>query len=374
MEAVNRDEINLIEILKLIWGRRGVVIRFVFVFFILGLFIALVTPKQFTAFTTFVPQAGEGASSKNLGGLAALAGINLGMSSNNSEIPPSLYPKIVASIEFRSALINSLIKPRGFEKEITYADYYEKHVKPDLLSQIKRYTIGLPKFLLSSVSKALNSESAVLSPIDSTLLIRQLSEKEVAHFERLDAQLGVMVDKLEGFVRLEFVMSDPVLAAQMTKNAELLLQNEIMRYKSQSTQEQLNYIKKRFEIKQEEFEKAQINLANFRDSNQNMTSAIARNSLQKLEAEYSLALEVYTELAKQLEQIQFQLNKDTPIFTIIQSVAVPSDRTSPNRILILLIYSFVGLFVSITWILGHQLYAHIKVLWSQDITRKSKVI
>ncbi|WP_339606803.1 Wzz/FepE/Etk N-terminal domain-containing protein [uncultured Roseivirga sp.] len=366
MEAINRDEINLIEILKLIWGRRGVIARFVFVFLMLGLFIAIITPKQFTSFTTFIPQAAEGTSnSRNLGGLAALAGINLGMNSNSSEIPPSLYPKIVSSIEFRSALINSLIKPSGFEKEITYADYYEEHVQPDLLSRIKKYTVGLPALLIRSVSQAVKGESELLSPLDSTISIRQLSEKEVAHFERLDTQLGVIVDKLEGFVRLEFVMTDPVLSAQMTKNAEVLLQHEVMRYKSQSTQEQLNYIQKRFEIKREEFENAQMNLANFRDSNQNVTSALALNRLQKLEAEYSLALEVYTELAKQLEQIKFQLNKDTPIFTIIQPVVVPSERTAPNRILILLIYSFIGLFLSVSWILGNQLFDHFKVLWNQ---------
>jgi uncharacterized protein involved in exopolysaccharide biosynthesis len=74
--------------------------------------------------------------------------------------------------------------------------------------------------------------------------------------------------------------------------------------------------------------------------------------LMLLQSEYDLAYGVYSELAKQLETQELKVKEDTPIFTILQPVFVPLEKTGPNRALILIIYTFLGFVLSIGYILA----------------------
>jgi uncharacterized protein involved in exopolysaccharide biosynthesis len=58
---------------------------------------------------------------------------------------------------------------------------------------------------------------------------------------------------------------------------------------------------------------------------------------------------VFQELAGQVEQAKIQVNKDTPIFTIIEPVSVPLERTKPKRGLIVVIWTFLGGVLAIGW-------------------------
>ena len=60
---------------------------------------------------------------------------------------------------------------------------------------------------------------------------------------------------------------------------------------------------------------------------------------------------VFQELAGQVEQAKIQVNKDTPIFTIIEPVSVPLERTKPKRILIVVIWTFLGGVLAVGWAL-----------------------
>jgi hypothetical protein len=142
-------------------------------------------------------------------------------------------------------------------------------------------------------------------------------------------------------------MQDPLAAAEMAKYTEELLQKEVIEYKIQNTREQLKFTEERFNEKKIEFEIAQNKLASSRDANQNINSAVAMNQLQKLEAEYNLAFSIYMELAKQLEQAKLQVSKDTPIFSAIEAVSIPTEKSAPKSLFVLLVFSFLGIFFSV---------------------------
>ena len=78
------------------------------------------------------------------------------------------------------------------------------------------------------------------------------------------------------------------------------------------------------------------------------------SNLQRLEADYSIALNVVQELASQLEQAKIQVNRDTPIFTVIEPVVVPTERSAPKRVLIVLIWLFLGLVLSAGYVLAKE--------------------
>ncbi|QIA08513.1 Wzz/FepE/Etk N-terminal domain-containing protein [Draconibacterium halophilum] len=56
------DEIDLIALAKTLWESRKFILITVVVFMALGVAVALLTPKEYTASTTLVPQVSDGSS------------------------------------------------------------------------------------------------------------------------------------------------------------------------------------------------------------------------------------------------------------------------------------------------------------------------
>ncbi|SNS23063.1 G-rich domain on putative tyrosine kinase [Belliella buryatensis] len=356
------DEIDLLALAKTIWSQRRKVISITITFMLIGLAVAILSPKEFTASSTFIPQTSESAKGGgSLGGLASLAGINLGSMGGGSEIPPALYPKFTSSVKFRKALLQAPINVEGIKESVSYAKYYEEVAQPGLLANIKKYTIGLPGLILKALRGT--SEETLLQTEEGDLI--KLTEAEVEHFKRLESQLSVSPNEKEGFVSISFVMPEPLMAAQMAKYAQELLQNEVIAYKISNAREQLNFTEERFAEKKADFDQIQARLANFRDRNQNISSATAMNQLQRLEAEYNFAFNIYTELAKQLEQAKLQVSKDTPIFSVIQPVTIPTEKSAPKRPLILVIFTILGLILALAYIFGSEFLKGVKEQWKE---------
>lgn len=368
MESTNKptiydsDEIDLLELVKTAWSKKRLIVSIVIVFAIFGILIALGMKNEYTAMSTFVPQTSDrGKVGGNLGGLASLAGINLGGMSGGSEIPPSLYPKIVSSVNFRKDLMNAKLNIQGNIQPITYQYYYDSVFNPGLISIIKKYSFGLPGLLIKNI-RGNNINENYLN--DFGLI--HLTKNEFTHFQRLESQMVVQINEKEGFVSLSFSMPEPLMAAQMAKYAEELLQKEVIEFKIQNAREQLKFTGERFEEKKIEFEDIQNKLANFRDRNQNLSSALVLNQLQKLEAEYNFAFNIYTELAKQLEQAKLQVSSDTPIFSIIQPVTIPTVKSAPKRSIIVFVFLFMGLVAAFVYIFGKEFLIGIKAQWEKE--------
>jgi LPS O-antigen subunit length determinant protein (WzzB/FepE family) len=353
------DEIDLLELGRTLWLNKKTIVLITSCFIVLGILVAILLKNEYTAGSTFVPQTSEpNKVGGSLGGLASLAGINLNGMGGGSEIPPMMYPKIVSSVNFKKNLLKAYLKDRSIDDPITYQYFYDSVYQPGFLTIIGKYTVGLPGLLISSIKgNNLNDTSIV----DYGLI--KVSEKELDHFKRLDKQISIQFNDKEGFVSLHFTMPDPLMAAQMAKFAEELLQKEVIKFKIQNAREQLNFTEERFEEKKIEFELIENKLANFRDRNQNLSSAMVLNQLQKLEADYNFAFNVYTELAKQLEQAKLQVSKETPIFSIIQPVTIPVEKSAPQRPFIVIVFFIVGVLVSFVYILSKKYFNLIVDNW-----------
>ena len=135
------DSIDIIALLQSIWTGKKLILKTVLVFMILGLFIAVFSQNEYTASTTIVPQSSSEKPGGSIGGLAALAGSNLGSVGQQSSISPTLYPQILTNISFQKELLETLITIEGQDKKITYKEYYTNVYSPSVLSSIKKYTI-----------------------------------------------------------------------------------------------------------------------------------------------------------------------------------------------------------------------------------------
>ncbi len=365
---VEDDEIDLIALAKTIWDERKFIIKTVFIFMLIGLFVALFSPKEFTASSTMVPQLSN--SKSKLGGLsslAAMAGFNLDIDMETSELSPYIYPQIVQSVPFQLELMETPFKLDGIDKPISIYEFYtEDYASLNIISTVKKYTIGLPGVILGALkSKKPEEEPAISgdSLFDSPIA---LTEDQETIRKMLSERVTLETNDKEGYVVLNAAAHDPKLAAQVAHKAQSLLQKYITEFKIKKANAQLVFIEERYAEKRKDFEKAQANLAAFRDRNKNVTSALARTEEERLQSDYQLAFEVYSQLAQQLEQAQIKVKEDTPVFSIVKPVTVPIEKSKPNRPLILIIWTFLGGVIAIGWIFGKQFLQTVKTKWKEE--------
>ena len=342
------DTIDIIALLQSIWKGKKLILKTVLVFMILGLFIAVFSQNEYTASTTIVPQSSSEKSGGSIGGLAALAGINLGSVGQQSSISPTLYPQILTNISFQKELLETLITIEGQDNKITYKEYYTNVYSPSVLSSIKKYTIGLPGVLIG----LLKSDEISKEESKNNDSLPQITQDDKKLIELLLEQLSMEVNDKDGYISLSTTMPEARAAAELTQKAQELLEQYVIDFKIEKSSSELDFIKNRYQEKEQEFQKIQQKLAVYTDRNQNVNSARAKMELMLLQSEYDLAYGVYSELAKQLETQELKVKEDTPIFTILQPVFVPLEKTAPKRSLILIIYTFLGFVLSIGYILA----------------------
>lgn len=355
-KRIEEDEIDLVALLQTLWKGRKTILKWVAILGLIGFCIAIFSPKEYTATTVMVPVSSEkNKVGGNLGGLAAMAGINLSGSGSNASIPTTLYPKVVQSIPFKKALVETPLTVSEVKGHITFKDYYRNVYDSGFLAGLKKYTIGLPGLILRSLKSSQNVGKKVE---DSELLFVHSEEKEL--YNRLEDKVVLEVNDKDGYVRLSASMPEAIAAAQLALRAQSLLQTYIIDFKSKKAREQLEFIEERYAEKQKDFQKAEYALANFRDRNKNVVSARAATQESRLKAEYNLAYTVYSELAKQIEQQKIQVKEDTPVFTTIEPVSVPAEKSKPRRAMILAIWLFLGGVVGVGVVLGREFIKNIK--------------
>ncbi len=357
--VVADDEIDLLALARTLWDHRKIVIRTTVIFAVIGLVVALTSPKQYTASTVMVPQT-AGAQSKlgGLSGLAAMAGINLG-TVTGSDLSPKLYPQIVNSIPFQLELMNSKFKFETINDSITLYDYFTEHQKSSAIGVVMKYTIGLPGVIIGAIK---GQPKSVIHPVKTGSPV-QMTLKQARVKKRLATLIGLTVNDKDGYVSLSSSMPEPVVAADLAQRAQDLLQKYITEFKIEKAQSTHDFVQERYAEARTNYLKAQEQLASFRDRNKNVSLAMAKTEEERLTGEFNLAYSVYSELAKQLEQVKIQLKEETPVFTIIEPVTVPTEKSKPKRPMILMIWTFLGAIAGVGYVFAKEFMGSIKEQW-----------
>ena len=342
-QQVNEDEIDLIELLKKIYLEKKFILKISILSALFGIVYALFQPNEFTSSTTFIPQLSSGVKTggASLSGLASLAGINIGGMESSSDFPPTLYPQVVNGIPFKLDLLSSKLE---FNNELyNTKDYLLENLPYDFLGTLKKYTIGLPSLIINKFNR--QKDELVKSNIYS------VTEKDEELFELIEDALSLSINEKEGFITISYTNTNKNVAAQITQIAQNLLQEKIIEFKNKSSKEMLDFALKQYSDNKQSYEKLQDERAVFVDKNINISSSLFQNKLSRIESEVNIAQTVVQQLASQVEQAKLQVNKDTPVFTTIQPVTIPFERSAPKRSLIVITFLFLGLVLSIGYVL-----------------------
>ena len=349
------DSIDVIALLTTLWQSRKFIVKTILIFFVFGVLIALLSPVKYKASTVFVPQLGsEVKAPSGLSSLASLAGINLSSGNQGGDISPLLYPNLSSNIPFKLALLSAPITEDTSDTLDVQFYLLSQKSGINILSTIKKYTIGLPGLLFSSDTNTSSSQSSLIS----------LTEEEEELVEMLSEKYTVSVNEKEGYVAVSALDKNPVIAAELVRIITANLQDEIIQKRLEKVRNNLDFTQNQYNQKKLEFEKIQDRLARFKDRNQNISSSLFLNELERIQAEYSIALNVVTELATQVESAKLRVNKDTPIFSVIDPVTVPTQKEYPKRKNIVVLFLFFGFVIASTYILVKQ---PLKSLWNQIV-------
>jgi capsular polysaccharide biosynthesis protein len=358
--VTKNDEIDLLELAKIFWNGRKTILKTILYAAVIGLVIAFLSPKEYTAKTIMVPQTSQTAS--KLGGLsslAAMAGFNLDMNSTGDDVTPLVYPQIISSTPFELELMNTPFSFSEIDHPASLFEYYIGIANQGILSMAKKYTIGLPGLIFSAIKgKKETVKTEGNGPIS-------LTEDQEKVRKIIADKLNLDLDTKQGFLTLTASFPEALLSAQVVEKARQMLQKYITQYKINKASDQLTFIEQRYQEKKGEFEKVQDRLARFRDQNKNVTSSVVQTEEERLQSEYSIAMNVYNELAKQLEQAKIQVKEDTPVFSVLEPAVVPQEKSKPKRALILIIWFFLGGIIGTGIVFGREFTKDLGKQWKE---------
>lgn len=347
------EEIDLRDLIVQLWKGRKFILTVTGIFFIVGIFVAFTSPVSYTASCTVVPQTGQ-KGGNNLGGLASMMGVNLGSSSTGEILSPAMYPQIVKSVPFCCELMQTPIPVKKSPTSITLYDYYtDKQYQPkSLLKWVKKYTVGLPGVILSTIRKSGPIDEAPVAYTDTVIgKIISLTPKERNAISAIQQNILFESNPKGGYIKLGYTFAEPEAAAAIADNLFKTLEKYVKNYKAQKQQDNLLFVEWSYTEARNDFLQKQGNLAAFQDANRGLVSAVARATERRLSSEYDIAFTVYNELAKQLEQAKLALKESTPVLTVIDPVVVPQQSSEPRRYMIMVVFLLLGLIIGMGWVL-----------------------
>lgn len=336
------QEIDLVALVKKMWLNKGLIIKLTAVFMVLGLLVALFSSKVYTTSCDIVPQTSKGAKGGGMSSLAALAGINLNDGQSGAELSPLVYQNIMNSTSFRKELMQTKIDFEEAGRPVSFYEYYtsEEFNKPTVLSYIMKYTIGLPGVIMGAIRG--EQPEPDYSSLGGASAIETISKDDFKAMSILESCISMTLDNKNGYLTITANMPEALAAAQLAQASVELLQKYITKFKIEKVQSNLDFVQERYNEAKGNFEDVQSRRAKFRDANHNSVKYAARVEQEKLDAEYTLAMNLYSELATQLEQAKINVKETTPILTVIRPVTVPYKKSKPQRAQILFVFTFLG--------------------------------
>ena len=349
VQEPENDEITIdwMGILRKIIAIRKTLYKAVGVGLVLGIIIALSIPKQYTVTVTLSPEMGSDA--KASGGLASLASSFLGggASSSPDALNATLAPDIVASTPFILELFNTKVQTLDGKLDTTLVAYLDEQKSPWF-----SYIMKAPGMAIGAI-KSLFSEEA-----DTTSVLNpfQLTEDEFDKVDGLRKVLSADVDKKTAMTTLTVTLQDPKVTAIVADSVVAKLQQYIIDYRIKKAKEDCAYLEQLYKERQQEYYEAQSKYAHYFDSNRNIALQSVRTEQERLQNDMSLAYQVYSQVAQQLQVARAKIQEEKPVFAVVEPATVPLQPSGTSRKIIFIGIVFLAVCSTVVWKLFGQEY------------------
>ena len=169
--------------------------------------------------------------------------------------------------------------------------------------------------------------------------------------EALKNRINVLVDKKTEVITLSFTEQDPLIAAIMVDAIKERLQERITEYQTKKAIADCDYFEKLYLESKREYEQAQEVYAMYVDRNRNVTQERFLIEKERLAADRDLKNSLYMQWTQQLQLAKAKVQENTPAFTTLKPASVPVFPSSMGRLMMVLVYTFVGAMLASLYIL-----------------------
>ena len=322
---------------------------------VLGILIALGTPKQYTVSITLSPEMGSGKSGSGLASMAAsFLGGSVGSDSPDA-LNATLAPDIVASTPFLLELFDARVVSQDKQIDTTFTAYLDEQ-KSSWIS----YALGIPSMAIGGIKSLFSNEKQEKTETIQNGAI-ELNEEEAAKLKILRQQITTEVDKKTSITTLTVTLQDPKVTATIADSVVSKLQQYITTYRTSKAKEDCQYLEKLFKERQQEYYDAQQRYARYVDANSNVVFQSTMAERERLQNDMNLAYQVYSQVAQQLQVARAKVQEEKPVFAVVEPAVVPLDPSGISRKVIVLGIIFLTVAFTGAWeLLGKKYWQLLK--------------
>lgn len=348
----NEQEIDWMDLLRRIIAIRKTLYKAAGIGLVLGVIIALSTPKQYTVSVTLAPEMGSDVRSN---GLASMAASFLGagsMSSSSDALNATLSSEIVSSTPFLLELFDTQVQTLDGELDTTLVAYLDEQ-----RGSWMEAVLAAPGRVIGAIKGLFTEEPdtvAMLNPF-------QLTQKENQKVEALRKNILAEIDKKTGITTLSVTLQDPKVTAIVADSMVTKLQQYIINYRIAKAKEDCAYLEQLYRERQQEYYDAQQRYARYVDANKSLVLQSVRTEQERLQNDMNLAFQVYSQVAQQLQIARAKIQEEKPVFAVVEPATIPLQPSGTSRKVILVGIVFLAVCCTAAWkLLGQEYWQQLK--------------
>ena len=336
-------EIDLMDLLRKVIGIRKKIYKAAGIGLIIGVIVAISIPKQYTVEVTLSPEMGNNKGGGLSGLAASFLGSGVSMGDGTDALNASLSADIVSSTPFLLELSNMKVPVSGSEK-ISLSSYLDEESSPWW-----SYVIGFPGMVIGGVKSLFTEEDEIASFDKTSQGAIELSKKDSRKIAALKKMIAASVDKKTSMTSISVTFQDPKVAAVVADSVVKKLQEYIIDYRTFKAKEDCIYLEKLFKERQQEYYAAQKKYADYLDSHDNIILQSVRAEQERLQNDMSLAYQVYSQVASQLQVARAKVQEEKPVFAVVEPAVVPLYPSGTSRKVYVLVFVFLSVCIVIFW-------------------------
>ena len=216
---------------------------------------------------------------------------------------------------------------------------------------------------------SLFSEKPEVAKVKSKIDVFRLTREEAGMAGAISSRINIGVDKKKRTITIFVTMQDPLVAATVADTVRARLKEYITEYRTSKARRMLEYAEKLRKEAQTEYYEAQKRYTRYADVNQGLVKLTSRAERAKLRNEMDLAQATYNQTEQQVQIAKAKVEREIPVYAVIQPVQVPLSPSKPRKMVILVGCIFLAGSGSIGWILFAKDFVE---GFLRDIRRKRK--
>lgn len=313
IKIIENDEINLINLFKIIWGGRWFIILTTVIGSLLVLaYTYTLTPLYKSEISLYpVTSLPTSAGMSQLKSMASSFGYDVGGSEANFNIPD-----VVKSRRIKLSILNKKWHFDELNENTTLLEYWHKDDKPGLLTRI---------FGEKEVDPALKH-----------------LKWETGALKKINERINVSESKKTGLITVSVLSEEPKLSKDIvTYIAEALIAyiNEVQ---GKRAGENRQFIEERIADATVQLEKSEESIKTFREENRSIKdSPELQMQLERLMRDSEVNKQVFITLKQQYEIARIEEVKEAPVVNVLDDGRVAVEKDRPKRKIMVLLSIFI---------------------------------